>query len=251
MPPGALNGRARRKVQRCRLISTKEQELKAMNIWKVCALVIFATGCVSQRGQMDRNAPFSAGSDTALVMFGVDIQSSFKSPTLTFLQFDPTTRHALKSSYSAEPRIDKLTDGQKFAGAMTGQNALPGGHNYFVISLPPGEWLLYQISGFYSDGAYSYSSTTSLSKGTIVVSAHAGTATYVGEFLVTGRYGEDMRLTVAPANFVAAKNELATFKNVKQELIESIPHARAFSCSDTQGVLGKTQCYWASVVVDE
>jgi hypothetical protein len=216
-------------------------------------IVVLFTGCVTQSGQVERDALFSASSDAALFIFGVDLQSKFKSPDLIFRKYDPLTGKVDKNgSLHVTPRIDKLTSGQKFNAAMSGQSSRPGGHDYFVINLAPGDWFLWAMSGFYNDGlGTSYSSTTYFSKGTFVLTAKAGVASYIGEFVVRGSYGENMILAPAPANFAAAQAELRTFTNVTQELVEFVPKKKTFSCTSKQVLWEKVACDGDSVVVSD
>jgi hypothetical protein len=224
-----------------------------MRLFLAVTLASLLSGCVMSQGQLRRDADFSAQSPHALLMFGVDIQSNYKSPLLTFRKYDPQTGKVdLSDLYHASPRTDQMSGGQKFGAAMSGQSSRPGGHDYFVIGLPPGDWFLWAMSGFYSDGvAASYSSTTFFSNGTIVIHATPGTASYIGEYSVAGKFGEDLILAPAASNFAAAQSELRTFPNVRQELIEVVPRQMKFTCVEKLSIVGKFPCDPASIVLSD
>lgn len=211
-------------------------------------MLLVMAGCAS--GQVLRTAAFSSESKTTLVVFGLDVQSNFKTPTLVFRRYDPRTGKVdLKGEVRASPRSDKLTGGQRLAAALTGQDARPGGHGYFVLELPEGSWFLCCLSGFYNDGFTSYSSNTYFSEGALVLQSQAGTAAYLGEYMVSGRYGENLRIEPLPANLPAAQSELDTFANVKAALAAIEPQTKPFSCESKVVLFSKVECVPATMVV--
>lgn len=216
----------------------------------ICLLVLLALcGCASP-GEFRRTAEFTADSKTALVVFGVDVQSKFKSPTLIFRRYDPQTGKAdMTGEVRAEPRTDQLTGGQRLAAALTGQDARPGGHGYFVVELPPGNWFLCCLFGFYNDGFTSYSSTTFFSQGALVLEAQTGTAAYLGEYVVDGKYGENLRLSPLPRDLPAAQKELESFVNVKAQLVEVELQTKPFSCESKVVLFSKVECVFKTMVV--
>jgi hypothetical protein len=216
--------------------------------FSACLLTLITlAGCAT--GQMDRKAEFTASSATSLVVFGVDVASRFKSPNLVFRKYDPATGQVdLAGVYYASPRTDKLTGGQKFAAFMTGQDSRPGGHDYFVINLPPGEWFLWCVSGFHNDGlGTSYSATTYFVEGTMLISSKPGAALYLGEFVLNGAYGQNLKLAPAPRNLGAAQAELDTFSGVQVKLVDLEPEVRSFTC--VRGGFPKTDCDPKQIVV--
>jgi hypothetical protein len=223
------------------------------NWFFVVVIACCFSGCVTSSGQLSRDTAFSSSSTYALMMFGVDVQSDFKSPLLVFRKYDPQTGKVdLSGIYHASPRIDGLTDDQKLAAAMTGQNSRPGGHGYFVIGLPEGDWFLWAMSGFYSNGlGTSYSSTSYFSSGTIAIKAKAGEASYLGEFVVSGKYGSNLKIMPTKANFAAAQLELQSFARVDRQLIDAPPTKKKFACSEQLILWSKTPCGPKTIVVSD
>lgn len=192
--------------------------------------ILVLTGCAS--GQLSRDQPVSTSSSSGVIVLGMDVQSEFRAPRFTFMRYDPRTGQAdPDSTKSVTPGTDDLSSQQKFAAAMTGQSSRPRGRQYFVVELPPGEWFLYYISGFYSDGlANSYSATSFLSKGTIAFPSSAGVARYLGEYRVTGRFGEALRLEVLADDPAAAQAALEKYPHIELALQPEKPALTAFSC---------------------
>jgi hypothetical protein len=194
------------------------------------SLTGFFTACGS--GQLLKDQPLSANSASGVIVMGVDLQSDFKSPLLVFLKFDPGTGKVVPGAVkSVTPSKEGLTGAQKFGAVMSGQTSLPRGKQYFVFELPPGDWFFYSISGSYSDGlSSSYSAVSYMSEGTIAFQSSPGTARYVGEYGVTGKFGEAIRMLVLDQNHDAAQAELRKYPNITLPLQASKPSDATFTC---------------------
>lgn len=209
------------------------------------------SGCVITGGQIDRDQAFTRSSATALLVFGVDVQSQYKSPGLTFIQYDPSTGQGLpEHSRHVNPRQDDLSAGERFGAFMTGQQSLPNRRSLFVVELPAGDWILWCVTGSMSDGfGNSVSSISYLAHGTLAVKAEPGKATYVGEFEINGEYGDDLQLVELPRRFDKAKGDLAAYRNVQVEL-ENVPfESRRFTCDQGRVLFAKTPCLKDTVMV--
>ena len=149
------------------------------------------------------------------------------------------------------PSKEDLTGGQKFAAAMTGQTSLPKGRQFFVIELPQGEWVLYSVSGFYSDGlAHSYSSTSFFSKGTVAFQSTSGVARYLGEYRVVGNFGEAMDLQILGDDLGAAQEAFKKYPRIELPLQASKPSRATFSCETMKNFMnGQELCKWKTVMV--
>ena len=211
---------------------------------------ILLTSCSS--GQLTKDQPISANSSSGVVVLGVDLQSDFKSPTFTFLRYDPGTGKVIPQGLKhVTPSKEDLTGGQKFAAAMTGQTSLPKGRQFFVIELPQGEWVLYSVSGFYSDGlAHSYSSTSFFSKGTVAFQSTSGVARYLGEYRVVGNFGEAMDLQILGDDLGAAQEAFKKYPRIELPLQASKPSRATFSCETMKNFMnGQELCKWKTVMV--
>jgi hypothetical protein len=204
-------------------------------------------GCAS--GQMDRNAAFTKSSPTSLVMFGVDLRSQFKMPDFAFRKYDPVTGRVEHSeTYHATPTLDQITGGQKLATYLAGGDARPVGHVYFTISLPPGEWFLWRVSAAHALGLDRWRlTTTALSGGTVLISSKPGAALYLGEFVLKGKYSEDITLTLAPRDLAAAQAQLDTFSGVQVKLVDDETPVGSFKC--LKGRLERRECEPTEIVL--
>lgn len=213
------------------------------------ALLVLA-GCSS--GQLQKDRQISANSSSGVIVLGMDVQSDFRAPLFEFLKFDPRTGKVDPEGVKrVTPSTENLTGAQKFGAAMTGQSSRPTGHQYFVFELPAGEWFLYSISGYYSDGlSASYSATSYLSKGTVVFQSRAGTASYLGEYRVTGKFGAAMDLQTLDGNLDAAQTELKKYTNIVLPLEASKSTLATFSCEMKKLFMSSEEvCQWKTVVV--
>jgi hypothetical protein len=213
-------------------------------------LMVLIGGCVTTGGQMERTAAFTSASETALFVFGVDVQSAFKSPSLVFMRYDPATGLAIaRSARHVMPRQDHLSTGERFGAAMTGQQSLPTGRSLFVIELPAGNWVLWCVSGYASNGVVSYSSVSYLSRGTLALHAVPGKASYIGEYEINGDIADNLGLVELPRRFDKSRSELASFGNVQVELESVRPEVRKFSCEPRTVLLSKVECAQETVTV--
>jgi hypothetical protein len=219
------------------------------HLLKLASVLILLTGCSS--GQLTKDQPVSVNSNSGVVVLGMDLQSDFKSPTFGFLRYDPQTGKADPKGLKLVSRSkEDLTGAQKFAAAMSGQTSLAKGRQFFVIELPPGEWILLSVSGFYSDGlSSSYSATSYFSKGTIAFSSTAGAARYLGEYRVTGRFGEAFDLHTLGEDLAAAQAEFKKYPNIELPLQASEPLKASFSCETKKILWGGEMCQWKTVTV--
>ena len=207
-------------------------------------------GCSS--GQLLKDQPISANSASGVIVMGVDLQSDFKSPSLAFLRFDPATGKVDSTSVKSVSRSKEgLTGAQKFGAVMTGQTSLAKGKQYFVFELPPGDWFLSSISGSYSDGLYSsYSAVTHMTEGTIAFRSGPGTASYIGEYGVTGKFGQPIRMVTLEQNFDAAQVELKNYSNITVPLQASKPSNATLACEFKKVPLSSVEyCQWKTAVL--
>lgn len=209
------------------------------------------SGCVITGGQIDRDKPFTSASPGALLVFGVDVQSQYKSPSLVFLQYDPATGKGLpESTRHVSPRQDDLSAGQRFGAFMTGQQSLPNRRSLFVVELPAGDWILWCVTGYMNDGlGTSTSSVSYMAQGTLAVKAEPGKATYVGEFEINGEFGDDLQLVELPRSFDKARSDLAAYQNVQVELQDTPFDNRRFTCERRRVMLTETPCARDTVIV--
>jgi len=193
---------------------------------------------------------FTSASPTSLFVFGVDVQSQYKSPSLVFLKYDPTTGKAIaRSARHVSPRQDDLPAGQRIGAALTGQQSLPNGRSLFVVDLPAGDWVLWCISAYYNNGlGTSYSSVSYLAKGTITLHAAPGQATYIGEYEINGDVGGDLALVELPRRFDKTRGDLASFQ-IQVELQNTEIESRTFTCERKTILLSETPCAGETVVV--
>jgi hypothetical protein len=148
----------------------------------------------------------------------------------------------------ARPALEQLTGGQKLGAYLTGRDPRPVGTVYFVINLPPGEWFLWRVSAVHQDGlGTTYTTTTVLSDGTILISSKPGVALYVGDFVLNGRYGENLTLVRAPRNFAAARAELDTFSGVRVKLVDDDVEVSSFERAED--LLPRRECDPTQIVV--
>jgi hypothetical protein len=222
---------------------------KTVTLGTALLTFILLGGCAT--GQMERDAVFTTSSPTSLVMFGVDLQSEFKDPDLAFGKYDPVTGRVDSSRfYHAKPRTEQLTGGQSVLAYLSGRDSRPVGHVYFVVNLPPGAWFLWQVSAVRALGLDVWRSTTTvLSDGTILIPSKPGTALYLGEFVLKGKYSESITLAPAPRNFAAAQAELDTFSSVQVPLVDEEAEIRPFKCAEER--LPRRECEPTHIVVSE
>ena len=215
------------------------------------SLAIFVLiGCSS--GQLTKDQPIAATSNSGVIVLGMDLQSDFKSPTFTFLRYDPRTGKVdLQNGVKTVSRSkDDLSGGQKFAAAMTGQTSLSKGRQYFVFELPAGEWILSSVSSYYNDGlGNSYSAASNMSKGTIAFPSSAGVARYVGEYRVVGKLGEALELHALDEDLGAAQTELKKYPHIELPLQPSKPSTATYTCEKTKILWGPETCVWKTVMV--
>jgi hypothetical protein len=212
--------------------------------------IVLFTGCSS--GQITKDQPITANSGSGVIVLGIDLQSDFKSPSFHFLRYDPLTGKVDPKGRKVVTRSNEdLSSGQKFGAVMSGQTSLAKGRQYFVFELPPGEWILSSVSGYYSDGVYqSYSTTSYLSRGTIAFPSAAGVARYLGEYRVTGRFGEAMQLHVLGEEQDAAKAALAKYPHIELPLQASRPSTVTYSCETMKLFMsGEETCNWKTITV--
>jgi hypothetical protein len=212
--------------------------------------ILVLTGCSS--GQITKDQPISANSNSGVIVLGMDLQSDFKSPLFNFLRYDPRTGKVDPQGMKHVSRSkEDLTGGQKFAAAMTGQTSLPLGRQYFVFELPPGEWILSSVSGSYNDGlGSSYSATSYMSKGTIAFQSGPGTARYVGEYRVVGKLGEPLQLHTLGDDLGSAEAALKKYPHIEMPLQASKPSTATFSCETTKLFMsGAETCKWKTITV--
>jgi hypothetical protein len=220
------------------------------HIAALLSLSILLTACSS--GQLSKDQPLSATSNSGVIVLGMDLQSDFKSPVFGFLRYDPRTGKVDQSGVKTVTRSQEgLSAGQKFGAVMSGQTSLAKGHQYFVFELPPGEWILSSVSGTFSDGVYrSYSATSYMSKGTIAFQSGTGVAHYVGEYRVTGNFGESLQLHVLDENADAAQAALKTYPNITMPLQGAKPSMATFSCETMKNFMtGEEMCKWKTITV--
>jgi len=214
------------------------------------SLTGFISGCSS--GQLLKDQPITANSTSGVIVMGVDLQSDFKSPNLTFLKFDPSTGKVDATNAKSVTRSKEgLTGAQKFGAVMTGQTSLAKGRQYFVFELPPGDWFLSSISGSYSDGVYSsYSAVSHLTEGTVAFQSSPGTASYIGEYGVAGRFGEPIRMVTLDQDFEAAQAELKKYPNIALALQASKPSHATLACEFKKVPLSSVEyCQWKTAVL--
>jgi hypothetical protein len=213
------------------------------------SLAIVLTGCSS--GQLSKDQPLSATSNSGVIVLGMDLQSAFKSPTFGFLRYDPGTGKVDPSGMKLVTRSQEdLSAGQKFGAVMSGQTSLAKGHQYFVFELPPGEWIMSHVGGVFSDGYRSYSATSYMSKGTIAFQSGTGVARYVGEYRVTGNFGETLQLHVLDENADAAQAALKKYPNITMPLQAAKPSIVPFSCETVKNFMGGEEtCKWKTITV--
>jgi len=182
-------------------------------------------------------------------MFGVDLQSQYKAPDFIFRRYDERTGRVDSETYRATPRLHQITGGQTLAQYLSGRDPPLIGHLYFTITLPPGDWFLWRVRGIHGEGGgWMQSAATTLSDGTILIRSTPGAALYLGEFVLKGKYGENITLTPAPANLAAAQAELDTFSGVKVKLGEEEERrVGTFNC--LQSRLGRRECEPTKIVV--
>lgn len=195
----------------------------------VAAFIVFLlAGCATNDGQIERTAMFTSASRSALFVFGVDVQGSFRHPKLTLVQYDAATGKVIGgSARSVEPRTDHVPVSTKLgAAALGGRQTLPVGRSLFVIELPPGDWLLWSVSA----SVRGYSSDTTLAPGTIVLRGQPGRAAYIGEFEIQGDIGEDLQLIELPRRFDKSQADLASFPNIHVPLDNVEPELGEFTC---------------------
>ncbi len=199
--------------------------------WVLIALICLMSGCTSM-GQLGKDQEFNRNSSNGLVVLGVNVQGDFKSPRLTFIQYDPVSGMVnSKTKFEIEPRMDALTDSEKFSAFMSGQSSRPGGHDYFIFEVPPGEWILVSINGTYiGGGVQNYISNTFFNKGTFTFSVRQGVALYGGEFDVRGRFGYPFMIVSQKPDIASASEKLKSFNNIHEALSESLAKSATFSC---------------------
>ncbi len=198
--------------------------------------------------QPESKADLALSSSTALVMFGVNMQSGLQNPALTFRKYDPSTGRVDPSS---------LVNATRWRGDLTksqrnpaGQQSLSAEHSYFALHLPPGHWFLWAIAGFYSDGeGNSYSATSFPSEGTIAFTTEPGVVMYVGEYMVSGKPGENLMLTMLPPDLNTAKAKFDASTGAQRELVPTQPLKTRFTCAGKRTTTGQFECKAASIVV--
>jgi hypothetical protein len=213
------------------------------------SLTVLLTGCSS--GQLLKDQPISANSASGVIVMGVDLQSDFKSPNLRFLKFDPVTGKVDPAGAKNVTRSQEgLTGAQKLGAVMSGQTSLATGKQYFVFERPPGDWFLFSIAGSYSDGVYrSYSAISHMSKGTVAFQSSPGTARYIGEYGVSGKFGEPIRMATLDENFDAAQAELKKYPHITLPLQPSKPSDATFTCEMKKLPLGSEEICQRKTVV--
>lgn len=209
--------------------------------------VVSLGGCATTDGQLERTATFSSASPTGLIVFGVDVQSGFRHPRVTFAQYDPATGKMIpKSALSAEPRQDQVPAGTKIGAALLGgRQTLPTGRSLFMVELPAGDWVFWSVSASITAGMRTYSSNTMFAPGTLSIRALPGKAAYVGEFEINGEIGSDVTMTDLPRRFDKSRGDLASYQNIQVELENVRPEYREIKCERT----GKSLCALESAVI--
>jgi hypothetical protein len=210
--------------------------------------ILLLTSCAT--GQITRETTFSPASDQALVVLGVDVASSFKSPRLEFRSYDPATGKAdARPAITAIPRKEQVTAGQKIKASLFGLEAGDGGHEYFLIEMPAGYWILSSVTASYGGRGTNYVSHSVFQKGTIGFEVKPGSAVYIGEYQITGSYGGSLGIARMRDDLPAAQAEIATYANVEQELAPLDPQAKTFTCQSKKVLLGTINCDPASIIV--
>lgn len=208
----------------------------------VVAVLLLAACAMTQP---ERKAELAPTSTTALVMFGVDMQSGLENPALTFRKYDPSTGKVDPSALVNATRWrDERTRGQK--------KGPPAEHSYLVLQLPPGNWFLWAISGYYSDGeGNSYSVTSFPSEGTIAFATEPGVAMYVGEYTISGKPGETQVLSMLPADLNAAKAKFDPSADGQTQLALVQPAKKRFTCAGKRATSGPFECKAAAIIVGQ
>jgi hypothetical protein len=215
-----------------------------------CLTVLLLTACAS--GQLTKDQTVSATGNSGIIVLGMDLQSDFKSPLFIFRRYDPRTGKVDPDGVkSVSTSMEDLSGGQKFAAAMSGATSLPKGRQYFVFELPPGEWFLYCVTGYYNNGLGSaYSATSFLSKGTLAFESGAGVARYLGEYRVTGKFGDNLQLQTLDEDLTAAQSELKKYPHIEMPLQSSKPATATFSCEMKKIFMSSEEtCQWKTVTV--
>lgn len=215
----------------------------------LAGILALLTACSS--GQLKKTQPVSAQTSIGVIVLGMDLQSDFKSPTFGFLRYDPQSGKVDTTGIKLVSRSkEDLTAAQKFGAVMSGQTSLARGRQYFVFDLPPGEWILFSVSGFYSDGMVSSQSATSyFNKGTVSFSSAEAVARYVGEYRVSGRFGEALEVQTLADDLVAAQAEFKKYPQIDLPLQATKPSRATFSCEMKKILWGGPMCQWKTVTV--
>ena len=180
---------------------------KLIYCFLLTALAAIGSGCASVPAKPGPVA-FTSSNVNALIVFGADVQTDYRDVRFVLSQYDVATGKSSGKPVEARP--------------VTSQGSELSGHRVVAVELPPGDWYLWGVVGTYRSKLGTSNDVKSyFANGTILFTAHAGRAAYIGEFEISGALPASPVLTQ-----LRRRHERATAEIKREHTV--MPRSRMF-----------------------